>query len=90
MAAPQGAPANDLPFPIPAPLPDDGDDAGQINVPPRRMGALWKVIIPAIRCPGCGSTETKAITGKRVTTQGLSEHYRECAACRARFRVVFE
>ena len=74
----------------PATLPEYHDDAGQINVPPRRTGSLWKVIIPAIRCPGCGATETKALTGKRVTPQGLSEHYRSCTKCRTRFRVVFE
>jgi len=68
----------------------DPEDLGQLNVEPTRHGSLWKVIIPAIRCPVCGSTNTKAETGKRVTSQGLSEHYRSCAGCRTRFRVVFE
>ncbi len=68
----------------------DLDDTGQINVEPVRDGALWKVIIPAIRCPRCGSPDTKAQTGKRVTSEGLSEHYRCCVRCGSRFRVIFE
>ncbi|MEM9352720.1 MAG: hypothetical protein AAGA92_06885 [Planctomycetota bacterium] len=68
----------------------DPEDLGQLNVEPAREGSLWKVIIPAIRCPVCGSTQTKAETGKRTTSQGLSEHYRSCPKCSSRFRVVFE
>ncbi|MEM1304798.1 MAG: hypothetical protein AAGG46_07865, partial [Planctomycetota bacterium] len=62
----------------------------QINVPPRRARALWKVILPGIRCPECGSEQTKAITGKRSNAEGLTEHYRQCGRCPTRFRVVYE
>ena len=75
---------------LPLAEPEDCSDAGQISVRPTRAGALWKVIIPAIRCPACASTETRALTGKRPNCEGLSEHYRACVACATRFRVVFE
>ncbi|MEM1305220.1 MAG: hypothetical protein AAGG46_10005, partial [Planctomycetota bacterium] len=54
---------------------DEIGEGGQINVPPRRARALWKVILPGIRCPECGSEQTKAITGKRSNAEGLTEHY---------------
>ncbi len=66
------------------------EEGGQINVPPKWKGALWKVICSAIRCPRCGSSQSKAMTGKRTNSQGLSEHYRSCDDCGLRFRVVFE
>lgn len=69
---------------------DHEDDCQQINVEPQRSGALWKVIIPAIRCPHCRSTDTRALTGKRHTGEGLNEHYRSCHTCGERFRVVHE
>ncbi|MEN0110421.1 MAG: hypothetical protein AAF805_06820 [Planctomycetota bacterium] len=79
---------------VPRPVLDsesvEPDDGPQINVPPERDGGLWKIIVPAIRCPVCGSNHTKAITGKRSTSGGLAEHYHVCAACRVRFRVVYE
>ncbi len=65
-------------------------EGGQLNIPPAREGGLWKVITSALRCPACGSRETKANTGKRENSQGLQEHYRECAACHLRFRVIQE
>lgn len=65
-------------------------DNHQINVEPQRPGGLWKIIIPAIRCPSCGSTQTRALTGKRDSGDGLSEHYRCCVECELRFRVVHE
>ena len=63
---------------------------GQINVAPTRRGAVWKVISAAVRCPVCQSTESKALSGKRVNAQGMTEHYRECEACHVRFRLVLE
>lgn len=72
------------------PAPDRPSDGGQINVPPSRRGAVWKVISTAVRCPNCGSTSSKALTGKRVNSEGVSEHYRSCNACGVRFRLVLE
>jgi len=66
------------------------DESAQINVPPARPGALWKVVCSAVRCPLCGSRESKARTGKRVKADGLTEHYRQCVACEGRFKVVLE
>ncbi|MEO1495624.1 MAG: hypothetical protein AAFV43_00570 [Planctomycetota bacterium] len=66
------------------------DEGPQINVEPVGSRALWKVIIPAIRCPVCSSTRTRALTGKRESGEGLNEHYRTCLACELRFRVVHE
>ena len=51
------------------------DHSGQINVPPAREGALWKVITSALRCPRCASVDTKAHTGKRVNGEGFIEQY---------------
>ncbi len=71
--------------------PDTSKDLGnQINVPPDNPGSLWKVIISALRCPQCGSSRTKAQTGKRVNGQGFSEQYRQCSDCQLRFRVILE
>lgn len=69
---------------------EDVRDGAQINVEPSRSGGLWKVIIPAIRCPVCGSVQTRAMTGKRGSGEGLSEHYRCCVDCDSRFRVIHE
>lgn len=66
------------------------DDGAQINVPPTRARSLWKVIVHALRCPACGGTRTRALTGKRVNADGLREQYRSCRACRTRFRAVYE
>ena len=71
-------------------LNDDPDEGGQINVPPRRANALWKVILPGIRCPECESHQTKGLTGKRLNSEGLNEHYRSCVQCETRFRVIYE
>ena len=68
----------------------DVEPIGQINVPPKSRTSLWKVITPALRCPICGSTETKADTGKRVNGQGLKEQYRRCVTCHIRFRLILE
>ncbi len=65
-------------------------DLGQINVKPSKPNALWKVIVSAIRCPECGSLESKARTGKRSNSHGQLEHYRQCCDCKIRFRVVYE
>ena len=62
----------------------------QINVPPKHRRTLWKVIVPEIKCPRCSSAHTTAITGKRINSEGLKEHYRLCRCCDLRFRVVFE
>ena len=69
---------------------DTYERESQINIPPTRNGALWKVIVSGIKCPECGSGETKAITGKRNNADGFSEHYRLCKECDLRFRVIFE
>lgn len=69
---------------------DSITESGQINVPPEREGGLWKVITLALRCPSCDSTKTKALTGKRINSQGLNEQYRCCVDCRVRFRVILE
>ena len=66
------------------------EQLGQINVPPAREGALWKVITSALRCPRCASMDTKAHTGKRVNGQGFVEQYRHCTDCELRFRVILE
>lgn len=65
-------------------------DEAQINVPPQRAGGLWKVITWAVRCPRCNSPHSKALTGKRTNGQGMNEHYRRCANCQLRFRVISE
>ncbi len=69
---------------------DMDHDGSQLNVPPAKAGGLWKVVVSNIKCPGCGSDQTKSKTGKRRNSQGLWEHYRECQDCELRFRVVFE
>ena len=68
----------------------DRRDDVQINVPPTRRGALWKVITRALRCPRCGSPDSRARTGKRRNGQGMVEQYRQCTACELRFRVILE
>jgi transposase-like protein len=68
----------------------EADSSSQINVPPSRAGSLWKVIVPEIKCPACGSVRTFAKTGKRRNGAGMNEHYRQCDGCHIRFRVVFE
>ena len=67
----------------------DGEGA-QLNIPPTKPGGLWKVVVPGIRCPHCGSDDTKSKTGKRLNGHGLLEHYRLCLACEIRFRVIYE
>lgn len=62
----------------------------QINIPPASSHRLWKAIAFALRCPACGSVKHKAETGKRPSREGLREQYRMCAACRIRFRVIWE
>ncbi|TWU00044.1 hypothetical protein Pla108_09870 [Botrimarina colliarenosi] len=75
-------------------VPDEADSSddpsAQINVPPSRRGALWKVIAVAVRCPGCGAADSKALTGKRINGAGFAEQYRVCRECGLRFRVVLE
>ena len=63
---------------------------GQINIPPGGPRQLWKVIAWAVRCPTCGASSTKSLSGKRINSEGLSEHYRVCTECELRFRVVSE
>lgn len=62
----------------------------QINVAPNRAGGLWKVITHALRCPQCQSVDTKALTGKRLNSEGLYEQYRQCTSCQLRFRLILE
>ena len=69
---------------------EDPLEMEQINVPPQHDGRLWKVITRAVRCPRCGSTDSKALTGKRLNGEGLMERYHQCPACELRFRVVLE
>ncbi|MEM1445500.1 MAG: hypothetical protein AAGF84_05545 [Planctomycetota bacterium] len=73
----------------PAPAADAEHDT-QINIPPGTGHRLWKAIIPALRCPACGSTQHKAETGKRINGEGMVEQYRRCRVCAIRFRTVFE
>jgi hypothetical protein len=69
---------------------DRSSSDNQINIPPSGPGRLWVAVAYALRCPACDSLSHKAETGKRVSREGLSEHYRRCADCRIRFRVVWE
>ena len=69
---------------------DQDEESIQLNVPPAGTRGLWKVVVPGIRCPLCGSTQTKSKTGKRLNSEGFFEHYRCCLKCDSRFRVIFE
>jgi len=74
---------------------EDGDEQGsgmdaQINIPPAVDGRLWKVVVAALRCPACGSTDHTAKTGKRANHNGLLEQYRLCRTCGIRFRTILE